>query len=1160
MKMIHRRLAAMTMPFALALVWTVTITSVFAAEPGTQVIFSVFDAQPVTEGMSYETKYANATTVVIAGQDQPVAAWQVKNGNVRDARWERAFRFRVTDPAFQNGGRRAVDIEIQYMLETYAGVEIHASTAQGWTKIGSGWGDSKGRWRTARIRLDNAWFGPEKEGKGGQLDGGWDLEITGANAPMIIRSVTITGYDPEKNVRWDRMLRIDQPRPINHEGDRVFVFRRRNNNALELETVNLAKVPRPLAWRVRIGNLDDQIVYQTRGAVTVEGDSSAKLHFPFDSTQWPVGAYQARVELLLDADDKEPILSRDVRLGVIDDGPWALPKAADDEFFFGLDAGNNFSTTTGDNTSAEWYALMGVDVLRGIPVKQVADKREKIQAAMVFIAEQKLRAQFHIDPPKPTERDAKWRQAEADRRAQLLAWAIETYGGRGIGKIPFVELGNEPDLPFFWGGDMASYYAAMKVLADGARAGKKAAGLSEGAVLIANGGLSFAGKQGYERSHEFVKLVEPGVLDALAYHAHGPGYDSERHGYERQRNAMSGTAVEGLPIFDTETGYSGTNNAGLLEQARTAVEKLAFAQAKGMPTLFFFRLYMGGSEGGYGLTDHRVEPRPSILTYRHLVQRLRGKRFVKELDTAGKADAPGVVAYLFHGQDQDTWTLLAFSTQPASYELNVRLAATDTNVSDVAVRDLFGNLQQARLMPGNVATLPVGVDAVYLTWRGGNDAAVVDLEPPLLALDIPEPLPTGNSTKLNVSIRNPSDKPLAGKLIVEAVGGVPIRVLEPQVDVRLDAGQRLSQEIQLVVGESVAPLDLPQWWRIFPDADPEKLNDKAWATMPQRLPGVNGKAIEGRQVWARDGKLDFSGLPGGVKEKRSVVGFAIIDSPADVTLPAAASADWWMAWYVNGQQVYSTLATGNRHGTLADHTFDLPLKKGRNVIAFQCLSGSGGWALSFGGPRQRALALSAGTPLDRVHLTLVDEQNNVMAQRVMALPLRGPVPPLGDVEGARLSELMPLEPLATLGASAVTNHFTDQPDASRWYGGEEDLSAIAWLRDDQGTLKFIVAVRDGQHEPARDGAAAADTDAMRLIIADHAGKVLAGRAYTDGKRVSLPNGETMTQYVATIAYDELPADVFRLSMQITDRDAGVMKQTLGLGNVATPAHGVLLHR
>ena len=47
------------------------------------------------------------------------------------------------------------------------------------------------------------------------------------------------------------------------------------------------------------------------------------------------------------------------------------------------------------------------------------------------------------------------------------------------------------------------------------------------------------------------------------------------------------------------------------------------------------------------------------------------------------------------------------------------------------------------------------------------------------------------------------------------------------------------------------------------------------------------------------------------------------------------AADWWFECRLNGEAVYSTLAGGNREQQFSpeNHVFNLPVKKGRNLLA-----------------------------------------------------------------------------------------------------------------------------------------------------------------------------------------------------------------------------------
>jgi len=1147
-------------------------------EAGMQVIGGVFDQQPRLRGIEFERSQAEPVRVKVG--DEGYWAWQVPHGNIPDKMWMRAFRFQVTDPAFKQGGRPAVDVEIKYLLDAFAGIDLYASTTEGWKRVGGSWGGKTNRWGTLRARLDNAWFGQAKGGHGGQGPGGFDLMIAGANAPMVVRSIEVTGYDPEEDVRWDRMLRLDQPRPINHEDDTTFVFRRRSGNGLELDAVNLSRVERPLSWRLEVTDWEGgQTVHQASGQVRVGPQRTQPLRFDIDTTGWALGPYQGRIELRLNERATEPVLSRRFRMGVIDDDVWTLPKAANNEYMFGLDAGNSTIVQTGDAIAGAWYDLMGVDILRDMPYKGGLPSKESWQKANDFMQRHRIRAGLRVEPPKPTEQDAAWREQENRRRADLLAWGVQRFGGKDPGKAPFVELGNEPDLPviYFWPGTMQEYADAMKVLAQAAQQAKASAGLTDEDVLVANGGLSFAGPKGDERSREFLRIVDASDLDAIAYHAHGPGRWAEKMAYERLRGAMEGTGTEGLPVFDTETGFAGSNEAGLIEQARTAIEKNVYAKSVGMPYIMFFRLFMeGGSQNGYGLTDHRVEPRPSVLAYRQMVRRLRGHRFAREIDATEVADAPGAVMYLFAREQAggpDDFAIVAFSTEPSQYEMSLHVPGLSAAGGEVELLDMFGNPLEARTSPGDVVGFRVGVDPVYLVWSSDRPADAVSLTPPALALHLDEPLPTGHASAVPVVVRNPGESPMTARVKVEADARVPVMLGDYEQTVTLSAGERRRIDVPLRIGESNAPLDLPRWWRVFPDADPERMSESDWARMPDRLRTVGGGNVQGQQVWAEDGEINFGKVAGSFSEKRPVVGYAYLDSPTAVELPAAATADWWMAIYCNGQRVYSTLDTGNRHGTLADHTFTLPLRAGRNVLAFQCLSGSAGWSIGFGGPAERALAESGGVPRDRVRVELVDTVNGeVMAEQLAALPLTGPLPSL-DGSKTGFDMIAATEPVAVLGADAVTNLYVEQPDASRWYQGEEDLSAIVWAHAVDDGVLFTLAVRDDRHRPAVRGEDPADHDAARLVLANTSGGPFVDVLLSDGSSaasaaglrnvsvrpgVTMPGGESVTLYQATVTHHEV-AEPFRLTLRVFDRDAAEMKQTLDLGDTRNAVKGTLLH-
>ncbi len=152
--------------------------------------------------------------------------------------------------------------------------------------------------------------------------------------------------------------------------------------------------------------------------------------------------------------------------------------------------------------------------------------------------------------------------------------------------------------------------------------------------------------------------------------------------------------------------------------------------------------------------------------------------------------------------------------------------------------------------------------------------------------------------------------------------------------------------------------------------------------------------------------------------------------------------------------------SGNRGGTLADHTFDLPLHKGRNLIAAEVLSGSGGWALQFGGPKERQIAVSAGDDPDHFSITATGAASGSL---VVPVSIQPTLPRL-DASTALddFATWQPREPLAVLDETAVKNLWMKEPDSTKWYAGAGDLSAVVWLYEGDKYLELFLAVTERQ--------------------------------------------------------------------------------------------------
>ena len=1131
------------------------VTGAKEQPPGIDVIEIEFNEQPVEQGMTFARDTVKPTSVEFKGTRH--AAWVAEKSATADMPWMRSWLFTVTDDRFKNGGRPAVDVELTYHLPAWSGVAVRADTKSGARKIGDGWGDTK-EWRTARFSLDDAFFGGRSHGGADALArGAFDLRIDGANAGLYLRRVRLVGYDPKENIQWDRMLKVREVSADTPGG--VFAFRR-GDNTLNLTLQNIAHVPRPLRLEATVTGYDDRVMHREEQTVTLQGDSMTTLPLRLATHAWPLGPYDTRIALYLD-NTPHPVYERTVRFGLITEA--VLSKARPQDYLFGLDAGNTSIVRTGDDVALAYYDLMGVDILRHLDGPETV---EGIGRSLARLAERNVQAMLMIDPPK--ERDARQRAATLAKKEQLLSEVAQRYAGRGPGRIRFYELGNEPDLTFFYPGPIEEYVQSFHAMSDAIKRGATSAGLDRGDTVVMNGGLCFVGEDGNRRAREFVRLVDPERIDAFAYHGHGPGVEAERDALLRMRQTAAEYGKGGLPAIETESGYSGESRSGMLEQARTAVEKQVYAMSEALPTLFYFRLFMEGDDG-YGMTQRRVEPKPSVLSYRHLVERLRRHAFVRHLDVPANGGEGGVLAYLFEERDDagrptGRKTVVAWSTRPTRIDLTIHLAPAGGTVKEAQLIDLFGNRSPATPVSSNAVRMPVGVDPSYVTWLTDGDSDAVGVSTQVLQIDTAQPLLTGATNTVPLRVYNPGASALTGELRVRPHARVGIEVADAVRPLTVRSGEAVEVPVSLTLDPAGAPLEMPRWWHVFLDADAAALSPQQLAAVPDTLASRSGGLAQRRSVWTTTRRVDFGELAGGVAERRPAVAYAVIDSPTDTKWPVAASADWWMAWYVNGERIYDTLATGNRHGSLADHVFDMPLKKGRNVIAVSVLSGSQGWSIELGGPKERAIAWNGIDP-DRIEATLQIDPGSVIAEASASLVLQSAVQPLFDVDPAVPSGWWTLEPLTVLGHSHLENPNMAHPDQSRWYRGDGDVSAIVWLRDGGNALHLAVAVRDDRFHPASSRSEISDHDHLRVALSDQTGQVvrtlalamvgntvsvedpsrLAGATRVEPRLVA-PDGQEYTLYYVELPEPPGPSDPFRMQLTVGDRDGGPFKQALRL--------------
>lgn len=174
--------------------------------------------------------------------------------------------------------------------------------------------------------------------------------------------------------------------------------------------------------------------------------------------------------------------------------------------------------------------------------------------------------------------------------------------------------------------------------------------------------------------------------------------------------------------------------------------------------------------------------------------------------------------------------------------------------------------------------------------------------------------------------------------------------------------------------EQAATVRWPERWMLFGPVPWEHTTPDAaqLREAPERLRLGEQEHI-GQQVTFDGNRLDLSALLGGHQRQDTVYLFAEIEAARAMTVPIGAAADWWMAWWVNGEPVYDTLESGNagQDFSVGAHTFEANLREGTNVIAIRVSAGREGFLLVAGiPPAERWEALLQSTRDRRRHARL----------------------------------------------------------------------------------------------------------------------------------------------------------------------------------------------
>ncbi len=1049
--------------------------------------FILFDQEPVVRGMEFRRDHIGAQEITTHG----LKRWIWKAGYQSHPQgWWHSVYATLTDPAFQHGKAPVADVTAQIVHRSDAPFSLSADTATGGGVVATGWG-SRGPgynedppWKNLTAHLDDALFNHTAHPGGSpdaHLTDGCDIRYNACTADGEIRSLVVRRYRRDGNVDWTRLLRS---LGVDCGKDR-YVFAPGSTIDAKLKLANRAGIPFTAQADVVLVDYLDKELWKRRLPVVIKPDSEGALSIPIDGKGLPLGVYTLRVDI-------GGLVKTETYVAFCDETP--IPKATEGAFLYGTDVGFHWN----ESWKMDWVDFIGFDMVRNCAANW--DDQELDKA----ISELKRRGlRSHIMIQSGWNPDPAKRAAENARLAAGIAKVAKEHGDY----LKYYELGNEPDLPFFYAGDTTSYAEGYSILWQAIKA-------NDADTVVLNGGLCFHGKDGWERAHEIVAKLPAEQVDAWAYHGHGPGAGAERNAWNRQDKAVTEVGKGGRDYIETESGFAAFDPPNRRRQAQTMVEKFVFAQSKKMPFFLWFALYT--TDWGYTCIERDHEPRPVMLAARTMTKLLKGLAWKDELDLKA----------------QDAEAHLFASANPADGRRGLvlwsdrgeitRTIAIGPGCSGLTRTDLFGNaVPQVEAAPGLIQ-VAFAADPVFITWKTGDAAFVVSVPPPPLAVPARLCVVPGRTAVLPLTVRNPTGAQLDATIRLSVAGAAPVKPVKVSTAVQVAKDGESPVQVGIAV-DAVAPSAWPRQWTVFAPLSGD-LNPASYQNIPTEIAagGVTSRPLLGLPD---NGNLDIGAIAGGHGTGKQSLSFAWLESDREREIEIGAASDWWMEWFVNGKRVYSTMDRGNlapQH--ILSHVFKAQLKKGRNLLAVRVNSGSDGFRLVSGGPDEVAAARRERSgDRDALIVELLRGDRSLAREPVVVEVLR----PIDRLVGAA-----DWNSLAIDGRNGqVTNLFVAQPETSRHYHGDDDLSARVWLRQQGESLVVAVAVRDDLQKPGD-----------RVLVRLACGSLLDQRSETPAKLKSRDDGAHLTWYELAIPKAQIGVDRFAIQVQIDDDDWGELKQ------------------
>jgi hypothetical protein len=935
----------------------------------------------------------------------------------------------------------------------------------------------------------------------------------------------------------------------------VFMFHRSEPGPMTVTLSNLAAQAYELDAAIRVTPwAGGAAVDEATQAVTLPAGGTADVTFtpdPAAVAEVPFGVYVATYTFT-DPSSGEPVAERSVQFGIGSDT--VLDKAREGEFLFGLDT-SLFPAHTIQPAGLEeppllvWTRWMGADIIRGgffgwsqnFRNNTVEERLAEVREGRALYEQYDMRVVKNLDPP-----DDKFAKDMEKIESRMTGFA-ERVAAEHADWLTYFEIGNEPDLPGFYEGPMSRYVRQYLDLHAAIHRGNPEA-------IVMNGGFAYR----EDRIAEFLSSVGPDQIEAIAYHAHGKGSAAEREGFRRVRGIAAEHGLGDKPLIQTESGLSAGNRRQEITKAQTCIQKMVYAQSEDVPLFLWFRLYMNNRS--LGNTRDIVQPRPVVMAYRAMVETLRHHRFARMID----ADDSEIELYLFEENDGPGRVIVGWANEAGlQRSLRFDLAANSNSLADAKVIDLFGNPTAIESGRGGTVTAVFDESPKFLVWDADDAAHQVAIDPGFLLRPEHAELIPDRSADITLTVRNPWYEPLVGRLSLEPVSATPMSITPAAVDVSLPPHGEMGVTFQVDAGPRTQSLQWPDAWQVFPRVETSAVNLVEIHTLPETLPGADDQMVVPVAAYPRDHFIDLARIGNYVRKadhRADAVAFAEVVSDRDQVVTIGAAGDYWMEWFVNGQRVYDTMANGNgaTYSILA-HTFELPLKAGRNLLAVRVLAGSHDWRLVIAPPEPVRQALG-GPPSDALRAVLRVDDQPVLDTRLPVQflePLPRVAAEFDQATAAEASEVLAtLTPVGVLSDRHIENYYERVPGDARWWNGDDDLSATLWTFRDDHMLHLVVSVRDQDHRTDTADvqqqdrvvfglAGASDTDAELVTVTDGDRPAVLGGPPGMSAVIDRDADRGTTRYRIAVPLDGLPgagASPLRLNVRVYDRDADTLKQ------------------